>query len=131
MRYYFLELLACPECKSRLQYYTIEEEVKQVNVEVERLRCRRWCGLHNKPVEDIPLDECKKCVIRDVKYGLLLCTNCGRWYPILDGIPILIDDKYRKEKEDVEFLRRFLDRIPIRVRELMKKPSLADYGIST
>ncbi|MEB3861362.1 MAG: Trm112 family protein [Desulfurococcales archaeon] len=124
MRYYFLEILACPECKSRLTYYTIKERETSVDVPVESIRCREWCGLHNKPAREVPLTECTTCIKREVIEGVLICTNCGRWYPIIDRIPVLIDDKYRREKEDREFLARNLDKIPVEVRKLMKRPPL-------
>ncbi|MEB3779695.1 MAG: Trm112 family protein [Desulfurococcales archaeon] len=125
MRYYFLELLACPECKTpRLIHYTLREEKGEVRHPVETLRCREWCGLYDKPASEVSIEECKKCVARDVVEGVLICRNCGRWYPIIDGIPRLIDDKYRREKEDLEFLERNLSKIPLEVRRLMKRPAL-------
>ncbi|MEB3773556.1 MAG: Trm112 family protein [Desulfurococcales archaeon] len=125
MRYYFIELLACPECKSPLRtYYVIKEDASEVDVDVEKVRCGTWCGLHRKPADQVPIEECRKCVKRDIVEGVLICTNCGRWYPITDGIPILIDDKFRREKEDREFLEKNLDKIPVEVRLLMKKPPL-------
>ena len=126
MRYYFLELLACPECKSRLTLYVIEEKESDIKVDVERVRCRTWCGLYSKPASEVPLEKCRSCVRREILQGVLICRNCGRWYPIMDGIPILIDDKYRKEKEDREFLRRNLDKIPLDIRRLMRRPPLVN-----
>ncbi|MEB3860212.1 MAG: Trm112 family protein, partial [Desulfurococcales archaeon] len=68
--------------------------------------------------------ECRRCVNKVMLAGLLLCSNCGRWYPVLDRIPRLIDDKYRREKEDREFLTKYLERIPDNVRARMRKPPI-------
>ncbi len=40
----------------------------------------------------------------EIKSGILLCTECKRWYPIIDTIPQMLPDKYRNEKEEIKFL---------------------------
>ncbi|MFW9901604.1 MAG: Trm112 family protein [Candidatus Thorarchaeota archaeon] len=40
----------------------------------------------------------------EIKSGILLCTECKRWYPIIDTIPQMLPDKYRNEKNEIEFL---------------------------
>ncbi len=125
MRHYFLELLACPECRhTPLRLYSIRVEERPVRESAEKLRCRTWCGLHMKPASEVPIEECAKCIHLDVTEGVLLCENCGRWYPIIDGIPVLLDDKFRREKDDRSFLERNLNLIPVEVRKLMRKPSI-------
>ncbi|MFW9820024.1 MAG: Trm112 family protein [Candidatus Thorarchaeota archaeon] len=42
----------------------------------------------------------------EIKTGLLYCSSCKRWYPIIDTIPQMLPDKYRDEIKDVEFLER-------------------------
>jgi len=41
----------------------------------------------------------------EIKTGLLFCTECKRWYPIIDTIPQMLPDEYRDEKADIEFLK--------------------------
>ncbi len=48
----------------------------------------------------------------EVKSGIIHCTNCARYYPIRSTIPIMLPDDLRKEKEDLEFLRKFESQIP-------------------
>ncbi|MEN2999971.1 MAG: Trm112 family protein [Acidilobaceae archaeon] len=123
MRYYFFELLACPACKSvDLELHSIVEERREVNVEVEKVRCRKLCSLHRKPADQVPLSECASCVHRDVLEGVIVCKNCGRWYPIVEGIPVMLVDKYRNPREDEVFVRRNLEKIPQGVLKLMKYP---------
>ncbi len=47
--------------------------------------------------------------------GALVCTECNRFYPIIDEIPVMLPDDLRNRNEDVEFLTRFKDRLPEKV----------------
>lgn len=53
----------------------------------------------------------------EVVDGLLVCSSCGRWYPIIDEIPHMLPDELREGKEDLSFLRRFRERVPRKVLE--------------
>jgi len=44
--------------------------------------------------------------------GALLCGACGRFYPIIDEIPVMLPDELRNKKEDLEFLGKWKDRLP-------------------
>ncbi|MBN1216649.1 MAG: hypothetical protein JXA99_14570 [Candidatus Lokiarchaeota archaeon] len=41
----------------------------------------------------------------EIKDGLLFCSKCERWYPIIDSIPHMLPDKYRNKEDDIEFLK--------------------------
>jgi len=43
---------------------------------------------------------------REVDEGALHCESCSRFYPIIDGIPILLPDELRDKRQDIGFLRR-------------------------
>ncbi|PMP60243.1 MAG: hypothetical protein C0171_05845 [Caldisphaera sp.] len=125
MRYYFFELLACPECKSDdliLHEFDVKED--KVDLDVEKIKCKEKCSYQRKPANEVSLDVCRKCVNLDVIDGVIICKNCGRWYPIIDGIPRMLNDKYRKYHEDVEFLKKYLNKIPSNIKSLMKIPEL-------
>jgi uncharacterized protein YbaR (Trm112 family) len=47
--------------------------------------------------------------------GALLCEQCGRYYPIIDEIPVMLQDELRNRKEDIEFLEKWKERLPERV----------------
>ena len=47
--------------------------------------------------------------------GVLLCHQCGRYYPIIDEIPVMLPDSLRNRKEDLEFLERWKAKIPAAV----------------
>jgi len=47
--------------------------------------------------------------------GVLLCHECGRYYPIIDEIPVMLPDNLRNRKEDLEFLQKWSGKIPASV----------------
>lgn len=123
MRYYFLELLACPICKHNpLILYTVEERESNEAPEVSSVKCKEYCGYLRKNAQEVPPDICNKCVKKEVIYGVLICPKCGRWYPIVDGIPYMLPDKYRDRKIDSKFIERYFDRIPRDFKSMMKIP---------
>ena len=125
VRYYHLELLACPECRNyRLYIHSLKESKQDFNEkEADKLKCRRWCYLYDKPASLIPLSTCvRTCMNRDIEEGVIVCPSCGRWYPIVNSIPVMMNDRYRDEKRDIEFIDRTKDRIPDWLKELMKNP---------
>ena len=47
--------------------------------------------------------------------GVLLCGECGRYYPIIDEIPVMLPDNLRNKKEDLEFLTKWKNKVPDKV----------------
>jgi len=41
----------------------------------------------------------------EVETGLLFCSECMRWYPIIETIPQMLPDEYRDEKAEIQFLK--------------------------
>lgn len=52
-----------------------------------------------------------------VKEGILFCTKCNRYYPIIDEIPVMLPDELRERQKarDIEFLRKWQNKIPDKV----------------
>ncbi|MCI0563432.1 MAG: Trm112 family protein [Nitrososphaera sp.] len=50
-----------------------------------------------------------------VKEGLLVCSKCNRFYPIMDEIPIMLPDELREKDKDIEFLKKWQSKIPDKV----------------
>lgn len=48
----------------------------------------------------------------EILSGLLLCSECGRFYPIMEGIPSMLPDDLRTEKRELEFLQVWRDKLP-------------------
>jgi uncharacterized protein len=44
--------------------------------------------------------------------GVLTCSACQRFYPIIDEIPVMLPDDLRSKKEDMEFLAKWKERLP-------------------
>jgi len=124
MRYYFLELLACPVCKHHpLLLYPVEVEDRPLDDEVlKRVRCRVYCGYLGKPASEVDMNICRECSRRLIKVGVLICEKCGRWYPILDGIPRMLDDKYRRKMDDLRFIKNYYQKLPDEIKKRMKIP---------
>ncbi len=127
MRYPLLNLLACPMCKNfPLRLYVIEKKVSERDYAVTKPFCDYYCGRYEKSVSSLDVNklECELCVKEDVLSGVLLCERCGRWYPIINGIPFMYPDSRRlhpkvKSREE-EFLKKYRDLLPSDVREKIK-----------
>jgi len=52
------------------------------------------------PLEIFELNSKENVIIE----GALHCTECSRFYPILEEIPILLPDELRDKKQDLIFL---------------------------
>jgi uncharacterized protein len=47
--------------------------------------------------------------------GVLLCSECGRYYPIVEEIPVMLPDNLRNKKDDLAFLGKWSSRLPEKV----------------
>jgi len=47
--------------------------------------------------------------------GVLICSECGRYYPIIDEIPVMLPDRLRNRKEDLDFLEKWNPKLPEKV----------------
>lgn len=65
------------------------------------------------PLQLIELETKDQIVVE----GVLLCSHCRRFYPIIDEIPVMLPDELRSKKEDIAFLTRWRDRLPKEVVE--------------
>ena len=51
----------------------------------------------------------------EIKEGALVCSKCGRYYPIIDDIPMMLPDELRDRQRDINFLEKWKDRLPDKV----------------
>lgn len=49
---------------------------------------------------------------QEIEEGVLMCEDCGRWYPIIETIPHMLPDDLREEKEDRAFLKKWKKELP-------------------
>ncbi|MCD6324150.1 MAG: Trm112 family protein [Desulfurococcales archaeon] len=123
MRYALLNLLACPMCKHFPLELKVFESVKEKRkFSVESPFCDTYCAYLRKPVKELKTPPpCEECLETEVKYGVLICPNCGRWYPIIDGIPLMYPDKRRRHPRVREREVRFVDMFSVKYPELFQK----------
>jgi len=51
----------------------------------------------------------------EITDGLITCSKCGRYYPIIDEIPHMLPDELREKDEDLSFLQKWKSKIPEKV----------------
>jgi uncharacterized protein len=47
--------------------------------------------------------------------GALFCSECGRFYPIVEEIPVMLPDDLRNRSEDLDFLNKYKDNLPDKI----------------
>ncbi len=52
----------------------------------------------------------------EVEEGALYCTKCSRFYPIVEGIPVMLPDGLRDAELDSGFLARNRASLPDKIR---------------
>ncbi len=128
MKYRLMDLLACPIDKDfPLKLIVFQEEERSIEFKHDSVICELYCGLNTARVKDAGLSAgiCNKCMKREILNGLLICSKCNRWYPIIDEIPQLLPDELRDLKEDLSFLRKYAEKIPKNILEEGKPFNLA------
>lgn len=43
----------------------------------------------------------------EIREGLMTCTHCERYFPVIHGIPIMTPDEYRQHKLEAPILERW------------------------
>lgn len=128
VKYVLLNILACPMCKYfPLKVFVFDEERNTIADEAvsKQCFCDLYCGYSGVFVDKRQEMRCEECLSRDIKHGILYCTRCHRWYPIISGIPLLYPDDIRKNTyvkhiEDT-FIHKYYHLIP---REIMLRDPL-------
>ena len=82
-----LDILACPIDKKDVEYKESEDFILCKACDVRILADR------------VEGDACKKCggESEKIKGEVLVCTECSRWYPIIDDIPHILPDELRED----------------------------------
>ncbi len=50
-----------------------------------------------------------------ISEGVIFCTKCSRYYPIVEEIPIMLPDELRDKNQDIEFLKKYKDKLPEKI----------------
>lgn len=114
MRYWGLDVLKCVHCKSfPLEIFIIEQETQNVDTkDVETPLCKVYCAYLHESIQNGKEYPCRECVKIAIKTAVLYCSNCKHWYPVRNGIVVMLTDNRRKIEKDLDFLRTYADKIP-------------------
>jgi uncharacterized protein YbaR (Trm112 family) len=79
----------------------------------------------NKKMMDIlacPIDKSHPLELHEIKEkdnvvseGALFCSKCSRFYPIIEEIPIMLPDELRDKKLEMEFLKKYKEKLPEKI----------------
>ena len=47
--------------------------------------------------------------------GALFCSDCSRFFPIIEEIPIMLPDELRDKKQDMDFLNKNQEKLPEKI----------------
>jgi len=47
--------------------------------------------------------------------GVIFCSKCSRYYPIVEEIPIMLPDELRDKNLDIEFLNKYKSTLPDKI----------------
>lgn len=69
------------------------------------------------PLELIEIDTVEDKTIKEnvIKEGVLFCSQCSRFYPIIEEIPVMLPDELRDKEKDIQFLQKWHEKIPSKI----------------
>jgi uncharacterized protein len=69
------------------------------------------------PLELIEIDTSEDKIINEIviKEGVLFCSQCSRFYPIIEEIPVMLPDELRDKEKDIQFLQKWQQKIPSKI----------------
>ena len=69
------------------------------------------------PLELIEIDTAEDKIINEnvIKEGVLFCSQCSRFYPIIEEIPVMLPDELRDKENDIQFLQKWQEKIPSKI----------------
>ena len=105
MKYNFLDFISCIHCQSPLICFPFET-VGRRNDKGFIHFCESWCVVHRQALGPSfpPSEECNLCHQQEIKEGLLVCSTCDSFYPVINFIPEILPDSLRDEERERNFL---------------------------
>jgi uncharacterized protein len=69
------------------------------------------------PLELIQIDASEDTNVKElvIKEGVLFCSECLRFYPIIEEIPVMLPDDLRDKEKDIQFLQKWEQKIPDKI----------------
>jgi len=114
VRYWALDVIACIYDKHYpLKLVIFKQKEEDIPTEdIPKPYCKTFCGYLNENIKDGKEYPCEKCLRIEILEGIVYCTKCLHWYPIKNGILVMLPDNKRNKKSDIEFLEKYKDKIP-------------------
>jgi uncharacterized protein YbaR (Trm112 family) len=108
MRKSLLEILACPIDKhSPLELFEINVHPANESSSDKQSENRETLG--EQTDNDTTYDN---AIVKD---GVLFCSRCSRFFPIIDEIPIMLPDELREREKDLQFLLEWETKLPSKI----------------
>src|SRR3954471_23284118 len=119
MRYGLLDLAGCQHCHAALTSFTATERASEMPQALYPAAARAAAGPGVGPVpasaRDTRLhaalgrharagDPARNFAV-EIDEGLLICADCGRWYPVIGQLPEILPDHLRDAQRDLAFFR--------------------------
>lgn len=127
-----LDILACPIDKTwPLRVHIFEEreiaepKIPQVD-ETTKVVCRYYCGkndiiLTNESENTLTVTaqaskityekDCKECFSKEIVSGIIKCSKCETYYPVIDEIPMMLKVELRNEDIERKFTMKWSEKI--------------------
>jgi len=135
MRYALLDLVACQSCHAPLTSFTARERPSEMPQGILPGASRVTPGDGVGPVpasmRATPLaasltqharaatDPARNFTV-EIEEGLLICADCGRWYPIIGQLPEILPDHLRDAERDLTFFRSVAGTLPADLRTALE-----------
>lgn len=107
-----LDIIACPSCRSTLTLHAVAEQQRPIADAALAARCAGGPERYE----------------RDIREGFLRCNGCGMLYPVIAGVPRLIqnapeeyEDFYRRNREAIGALQG--------TEEMLRRLGAVDAGV--
>lgn len=108
MRKSLLEILACPIDKNS------PLELFEINVHLADESSSDKRSVNEETLEEQTDNDTRYDNVI-VKEGVLFCSRCSRFFPIIDEIPIMLPDELREREKDLQFLLEWETKIPSKI----------------
>jgi SAM-dependent methyltransferase len=109
MKYHLLDYIACFKCQKPFILKVFSENNESENLHYKAIACQNFCAYKKTDISTDEVYPCEVCQKKEIEEGLLECPLCGKWYPIVDTIPVILPNAL-----DIfpEFLNKYKSILP-------------------
>ncbi len=139
MKLRLLDILACPIDKTWPLKVSIfeEREISEPKIpqadEITKVVCKYYCGKEDLILSNEKTDtadgsiktlaataeaskvsyakDCKECFSKEIISGIIKCSECETYYPVIDEIPMMLKAELRNEDIERDFTLKWAEKI--------------------